>query len=311
MVLSINKHQLINLSTRQLNALLIILGTLILTSCSKPTADFIIKQDGDQVPLEVLFENTSKNAESYHWSFDNGNESELMSPTERYFLSGKYDVTLTATKGNKSNKKTKTVYLDAPDMCLVEMETSAGNMLIQLYEETPLHRDNFLKLAEEGYYEGLLFHRVIKGFMIQGGDPNSKNAPPGKSLGSGGPGYKIDAEFDKSLNHIKGALAAARQGGPINPEKRSSGSQFYIVQGKPMKMDQIESVAYRKGLDYDAETIEIFKSEGGTPFLDMEYTVFGRVIKGLEVIDRIAEVSTDGKDRPVHDIKIKSVKVIK
>lgn len=291
--------------------LILCFGFLFMISCSKPTADFIIKHDGDQVPVEILFENTSKNADKYHWDFDNGNESVVMSPREKYLLSGKYDVSLTAIKDGKSNTTTKTVFLNAPQICLVNMETSAGNMLIQLYEETPKHRDNFLKLAEEGYYEGLLFHRVIKGFMIQGGDPQSKNAPPGKSLGSGGPGYKIDAEFNKSLNHVKGALAAARQGGPVNPEKRSSGSQFYIVQGKPMKMDQIESVAYRKGLDYNEKTIEVFKEQGGTPFLDMEYTVFGKVIDGLEVIDRIAGMATDGKDRPVHDIKIISVKVIK
>jgi len=304
---------LFNSSMRPINhnACLFICCFFTLASCSKPTADFIVKNGEGQVPLEVLFENTSKNAETFHWDFDNGNESEIMSPREKYLLSGKYDVTLTAQKDGKSNRITKTIYLDAPDMCLVEMETSAGTMLIHLYEETPNHRDNFLKLAEEDYYEGLLFHRVIKGFMIQGGDPNSKNALEGQSLGTGGPGYKIDAEFNKSLHHVKGALAAARQGGPVNPEKRSSGSQFYIVQGKPMKMDQIESVAYRKGLDYDAETIKIFKTQGGTPFLDQEYTVFGRVVKGLEVIDNIAGVATDGRDRPLKDVKIISVKVIK
>ena len=190
----------------------------------------------------------------------------------------------------------------------VIIETEYGTMEAVLYNETPLHRDNFIKLAKEGFYNDLLFHRVIEGFMIQGGDPNSKDASAGQPLGSGGPGYRVDAEIGQP--HYKGTLAAARTGAG-NPEKKSSGSQFYIVQGKPMKMDQIESVAYRKGLDYDAETIKIFKTQGGTPFLDQEYTVFGRVVKGLEVIDNIAGVATDGRDRPLKDVKIISVKVIK
>ena len=308
------KDFLIPQITLKRNSLLfgLMISTLILFSaCSKPVADFVVIKQDDKVPTEIIFENTSKNAESYRWDFDNGNESTLMSPRERYLLSGKYDVSLTAMKGGKSDKTTKSVYLNAPDICLVEMVTTAGTMLIHLYEETPKHRDNFLKLAEEGYYEGLLFHRVIKGFMIQGGDPNSKNAPAGKPLGTGGPGYKIDAEFNKSLHHTKGALAAARQGGPINPEKKSSGSQFYIVQGKPLKLEEIESVAYRKGIDYDKETIESFQTVGGTPFLDQEYTVFGQVIDGLEIIDRIADSKTDGNDRPLTDVKIISLNIIK
>ena len=177
-------------------------------------------------------------------------------------------------------------------------------MIIKLYDETPKHRDNFIKLAEQGYYDGLLFHRVIDGFMIQGGDPKSKDAPTGTPLGSGGPGYQVDAEFNKNLVHIKGALAAARTGGPSNPKKKSSGSQFYIVDGKKISEAQLKAIGQEKGIDYTDEQKRIFAEQGGTPFLDMEYTVFGQVIQGFEVIDEIAKAQKDRRDRPNQDVKM-------
>jgi peptidyl-prolyl cis-trans isomerase B (cyclophilin B) len=182
----------------------------------------------------------------------------------------------------------------------VVIETEYGNMKIRLFNETPQHRDNFVKLVKENYYDDLLFHRVISGFMIQGGDPDSKNAAPETRLGMGGPGYQIPAEIGKP--HIKGALAAARNN---NPQKMSSGSQFYLVQGQPQNDAGLANLAQQKGINYTAEQIKQYKEIGGTPQLDNEYTVFGEVVEGLEVIDKIAAVQTGPGDRPVKDVKMK------
>ncbi len=250
---------------------------------------------------------------------------------------------------------------------ILKMETSMGDITIKLYDETPQHKENFLKLVNEGYFNGMLFHRVIKDFMIQAGDPDSKTAKKGQSLGSGGPGYTIEAEFNTNLIHKKGALSAARTGDQMNPEKRSSGSQFYIVQGKTYtdeelsimeeqsKMNQLmpfireyiqnpenaliskqiqekQNARDREGLDslilvvteivskehpdvkvlkYSDEQRELYKTVGGTPHLDGGYTVFGEVLEGLEIVDKIAVVKTAAGDRPLEDVKIISVTVVK
>ncbi len=242
----------------------------------------------------------------------------------------------------------------------VKIETELGDILIKLYEKTPQHRDNFLKLAKEGLYDDLLFHRVIKGFMIQGGDPDSKDAEPGKRLGGGDLGYTIPAEFDSTLFHKKGALAAARQGDQQNPEKRSSGSQFYIIQGRTFTTEQLNEMENKMNVQraqsvlrnhfkkhqeeinklrsegkqddfqirmaeireaVDAEVSQLpplkiseekkqaYSTIGGYPSLDGNYTVFGEVIEGLDVIDKIAAVETDDFDRPKVDLKMK-VKVL-
>jgi peptidyl-prolyl cis-trans isomerase B (cyclophilin B) len=172
-------------------------------------------------------------------------------------------------------------------------------MIAEIFDSTPLHQDNFVKLVEQSYYDSLLFHRVIQGFMIQGGDPDSRNAPPSKTLGSGGPNYTVKAEFLDSLAHVKGALAAARTN---NPQKRSSGSQFYIVQGKPVTEQMLNQQEGKSGFRYPSHVREMYLENGGTPFLDQGYTVFGRVIEGLEVIDRIAAQPTTTADRPAEDI---------
>jgi peptidyl-prolyl cis-trans isomerase B (cyclophilin B) len=236
---------------------------------------------------------------------------------------------------------------------VVTIKTKFGDMVAILYDETPKHKANFIKLAKEHYYDGLLFHRVIEGFMIQGGDPESKNAKPGQRLGNGGPGYTIDAEFNPKFFHEKGALSAARLGDQMNPTKASSGSQFYIVQGKKlnaaeMKIDQqkfstglqqffqkpenkpyYDSIAkiYQSGdpkayesyiislkpivesqlgisveKQIDPKMVEAYSTVGGTPNLDGQYTVFGKVIKGLDVIDKIAALPKDPTDRPAEDV---------
>jgi len=240
---------------------------------------------------------------------------------------------------------------------LVTIRTDLGEMKAILYDETPKHKENFVKLAKEGFFDSLLFHRVIQGFMIQGGDPNSKNAGPQDRLGNGGPGYTVPAEINSNFFHQKGALSAARQGDQVNPEKASSGSQFYIVQGSIVPSTQLQgpnptdiqkavsklvqqmpdnelnqqyTEAYQMGgneavdekiretidqlaevtgieigqMDLPEEMIEAYTTVGGTPFLDNEYTVFGQVISGLDVIDSIAAVATQPGDRPIEDVKM-------
>ena len=285
--------------------------SLLAIGCSSPKAGFSFNQDDKVAPANVQFENKSTKAESYFWDFGDGNTSTQEMPEHRYVLSGKYQVTLKAIKGDKESIEQKEIIFSAPEACLIEMVTSEGTMTIKLYDDTPKHRDNFIKLAEEGFYEGLLFHRVIEGFMVQGGDPNSKNAAAGKSLGSGGPGYKIDAEMKANNVHVKGALAAARQGDAVNPKKKSSGSQFYIVHGKPVSETQLEQLAVQNSIKYTEEQKKAYLEVGGTPFLDMGYTVFGIVTKGLHVVAKIGAVQTARSDRPLEDVVIKSVRVIK
>jgi len=191
---------------------------------------------------------------------------------------------------------------NAPSQVKFVIHTEYGDMKGVLYNETPLHRDNFVKLAKSGFFNGLLFHRVIQGFMIQGGDPDSKNAKPGQQLGAGTPGYTVPAEFNPAFIHKKGALSAARQADQVNPKKASSGSQFYIVQGKKQN-------AATLGANYTEEQKKIYSTVGGTPFLDGNYTVFGEITEGLDVIDKIAAVQKDQSDRPLKDIKM-TIKIL-
>lgn len=195
----------------------------------------------------------------------------------------------------------------------VLLQTNYGDIVVRLSDSTPLHRDNFLKLVKTHYYDSVLFHRVIKNFMLQSGDPNSKHAQAGEPLGMGGPGYRVPAEFRTSLFHKKGAIAAARDN---NPEKASSGSQFYIVQGNiftDASLDDVET--YRlNGRKIPSEQREVYKTIGGTPHLDQGYTVFGEVVKGLDVVDKIASVPTStgqDRDRPLEDVRIIKAKLIK
>lgn len=232
-----------------------------------------------------------------------------------------------------------------------------GDITVRLYDETPIHRDNFLKLAKEGYYDGTLFHRVIKGFMIQGGDPDSKNAPAGKMLGVGGPDYTLQAEIKDNLFHKRGALAAARQGDEVNPERRSSGSQFYIVWGqvynegqlrqfsKQLRMQKVQDIFNALASEHKAEImqmrrdrnraalqelqdklvaeaeskvgkeglteeqLQLYSTLGGTPHLDGQYTVFGEVEEGLDIVEMIQGTATGRADRPLDDIEMRMVVV--
>lgn len=242
----------------------------------------------------------------------------------------------------------------------VLLQTNLGDITLRLYDETPQHRDNFLRLVREGYYNGTLFHRVIRDFMIQGGDPDSVNAPAGKRLGTGGPDYTLEAEIHPALFHKRGALAAARQGDEVNPERRSSGSQFYIVwgqtyndgqlrqMGKQLEMQRLQSIFQTLAADHRAEILQLrrdrnrtglqelqdrltaeaetkaktlgpvlteaqmeaYSSVGGTPHLDGQYTVFGEVVEGLDIVDRIQQVETLSGDRPKADVVVVKAAVL-
>lgn len=207
---------------------------------------------------------------------------------------------------------------------VVKIETTQGTIVVKLYNETPLHRDNFLKLVKEKFYNGVLFHRVIADFMIQGGDPDSKTAKPDALLGEGDVGYTIPAEFrTPAIYHKKGALAAARTGDDENPTKASSGCQFYIVEGKTFTDSQLDDMQTSKIARYgssstndstykfSAKARADYKTIGGTPHLDGNYTVFGEVIKGLDVVEKISKVKTNKQDRPVEDVKVLKMKRIK
>lgn len=183
----------------------------------------------------------------------------------------------------------------------VNIDTKYGRIVIQLYDETPLHKNNFIKLVKSGYYDSCLFHRVINGFMIQGGDPNSKNSDKGEMLGMGGPGYTIPAEIIKGLYHKKGAIAAARKGDAVNPLKESSGSQFYIVQGQVYTIEQMNAFI-SMGKVLTEQQIKDYTTIGGTPHLDGDYTVFGIVTEGFDVIEKIAALPVDAYNRPLQDV---------
>ena len=260
--------------------------------------------------------------------------------------------TASAAKKTKADNK----------MTKVKLETTLGDIVVELYNETPQHRDNFIKLVKEGYYDGVLFHRVIKDFMIQTGDGNSKNAGPETTLGDGDPGYTIEAEFVyPQYFHKRGALAAARTGDQVNPERRSSGSQFYIVTGKIYSSDELNMMAKRMAdmkkqdifrrlvtennakiqqlqqsqdtaglqalqneliqqteaeaanvaVKFTDEQIDAYTSVGGTPHLDGQYTVFGEVVSGMDVVDKIQNTTTGRMDRPTVDIKIVKATIVK
>lgn len=185
--------------------------------------------------------------------------------------------------------------------------TEYGTMKVMLYNETPTHRDNFIKLVKKGFYNDLLFHRVIESFMVQGGDPDSKDAGGDKLLGQGGPGYELDAEI--KMPHVKGALAAARLSDEVNPERKSNGSQFFMVHGRKYTDEELDRIEQMNGVQFKPEERAFYKETGGAPFLDGQYTVFGQVVEGIAVLDKIASVPTGLADRPMRNIKMK-IKVL-
>lgn len=196
-------------------------------------------------------------------------------------------------------------------MTKVLFKTTFGDITVALYDDTPQHKANFIKLVNDKFYDGVLFHRIIKGFMIQGGDPNSKTAKAGQRLGDGDVGYTIPAEFVAGHYHKRGALAAAREPDQVNPQKASSGCQFYIVDGTVYDNDKMTLIAKRTGKTFSPEQVQAYTTVGGAPWLDGDYTVFGEVIKGMDVVDKIAGQQKDGNDRPLEDIKIISATILR
>lgn len=290
--------------TRSMGILLFIFCAVTGLPAQKLMAKFNVQINHKEAPATVTLMNESTGAETYAWDFGDGTTGGDTSKTHRYTHAGKYEITLTATKGKKTSTMTQTIVIDPPAKCLIEITTDYGVMMAELNDATPQHRDNFLKLVEEGFYNGLLFHRVIDGFMIQGGDPGSRNAESGVGLGAGGPGYQVPAEFVDSLFHVKGAIAAARTGDNVNPERKSSGSQFYIVEGGPIDETTLNMLEKRKGFTYTPEQRAAYLEHGGTPFLDRDYTVFGKIISGFDVLEAISKVAKDNRDRPKEDVKM-------
>ena len=286
---------------RHLIALLFLAAAL--SHCAAPKASFTAARPTVVAADTISFRNNSEKAVAYEWNFGDGTKSTATAPTHRYFKSGNYVVSLKAIdEKGRFKVYTQNVTVTPPKECLIRIETPQGNMLARLSDKTPQHQDNFVKLVEQNYYDDLLFHRVINGFMIQGGDPNSRGADPAARLGTGGPGYTVPAEFDPNLAHVKGAIAAARTN---NPAKASSGSQFYIAQGKPVTEAELNKQEAVTGVTYPSDVRATYLDEGGVPFLDQNYTVFGQVIEGLDVIDKIAAVQTAPGDRPTQDVWMK------
>jgi cyclophilin family peptidyl-prolyl cis-trans isomerase len=201
----------------------------------------------------------------------------------------------------------KKTSVSEPHQVRVMLTTDYGSMVLRLYDKTPLHRDNFVKLARQHFFDSLLFHRVIRDFMIQGGDPESKYAKQGSRLGEGALKYTIPAEFDTAFFHKKGALAAAREADAENPKKSSSSTQFYIVQGKTFADAEMDRMEEKLHIKIPENHRAIYRTIGGIPFLDMNYTVFGEVISGFDVIDKIAAAPKDNNDRPLQNIRMKIV----
>lgn len=265
-------------------------------------AVFTTSQPDDIAPAIVNFKNAIEGADSVHWGFGDGTSSHTPNPSHRYGSSGNYLVQQTVYSGSRERTYTKKIQIKPPIHCLVEITTPYGTMVVRLSEGTPKHRRNFIRLVEKGFYDSLLFHRVIAGFMIQGGDPESRNAERGAILGRGGPGYVIPAEISDTLVHLRGALAAARKGDQVNPQRNSSGSQFYIVVGRDYNSPGFKRALENSVVEYSSHQLEQYKKRGGTPFLDGKYTVFGYMVSGYDVLDEISQVATDGHARPVKDV---------
>jgi peptidyl-prolyl cis-trans isomerase B (cyclophilin B) len=281
---------------------------LLAAGCTpEPVASFEAAVPAQPAPVDVQFTNTSQHADRYEWDFGDGQTSTEENPLHQYQEFGQMLVQLKAYQGEKVHVDSAFIEIPEPPRRRALIETAFGNMTVELSNRTPQHRDNFIKLVEQQYYDDLLFHRVINAFMIQGGDPDSKNAPANQMLGQGGPGYTVPAEFAAGLIHAKGALAAARLGDQANPQRASSGSQFYLVQGQPVTEQLLQQMESRGNFQYTpAEKSQYLQAGFGTPFLDRQYTVFGYVVEGLDVIDKIAAVPTNPQgNRPLEDVRMK------
>jgi peptidyl-prolyl cis-trans isomerase B (cyclophilin B) len=282
------------------------------TSCRSPRAYFAKPASSYEVGEKVFIENMSDNASQFIWSID---DESFHGKKDLHFnhtfeKSGIYKLHLQSIEKGKKANYYENIEVKASNACRILMKTNLGNMVLELSDLTPLHRDNFIKLTENGYYDNILFHRVIEGFMAQTGDPNSRIQDakvPSLILTD----YLIPKEFKDTLVHVKGTLAAARIGEAFNPDKASSATQFYLVQGRKIGDLQLDEYEFQKGIKYTPYARHTYKMYGGTPQLDMEYTVFGKIISGLDVLDNICSQSVDNQDKPIEDIKILKMIVLK
>lgn len=278
----------------------LLFSCLFFWQCAKPIAAFVQKADTNLVvPAKVYFENTSENVSSYSWEIDGKPHSSDKHLEHTFYDSGKHTVVLLAKEGNKTTRKESQIYVEAPSYCTVLIKTSLGDLVVELDEKTPGHLKNFSELVESGFYNGIFFHRIIDDFMVQGGGNENRNS--GKRLADP---PTVPHEINNELLHYKGALAAARMPDDMNPEKASNGSQFYIVDGRSLDADKMEKIQAEKIFDYSAEQIEKYIALGGAPQLDGEYTVFGFLISGFDVLDEMATTDTDKYDKPLEDIII-------
>ncbi len=277
-----------------------LLIALLCGSCSRPVARFTQPVDVTAASI-IKLKNESSSSTQFKWYLDEDFFSDEAEPEYIFTSSGRFILKLEASDGKKTDVYNQEVIVKAPKRCYVLVKTNLGDMIFALSEKTPRHMRNFLKQVNDEFYSGISFHRVISGFMIQAGDETQKKR-------SRFP--EVVNEINSELPHYRGALAAARMPDNINPDKKSSGSQFYIVQGKSLSEEELLNYASENLWDYTQEQTLNYIEKGGAPQLDGNYTVFGYLVKGEEVLDAIASVKTDGLDKPLSDVIILEVKEI-
>lgn len=281
-----------------------ILLFLLATACSKPVANFLV-EGNNLLPSQVSLINKSSNADSYIWKVN----GEIIGNEEHaefcFFESGLQEIELTAVKGSKTNLYSQKFYTEATSACLVLMRTNYGDLILSLSENTPQHLNNFVELVNQNFYTDVPFHRVIDGFMIQGGDQKLRKTPF-----KGGLINEVPHEIGTDMYHVRGALSAARMPDNVNPEKKSSGSQFYIVDGTAVDIERLKDIESSQLLNYTDDQIDNYLKNGGAPQLDGEYTVFGHLVEGYDVLDAISKVETDERDKPLKDVIIIEAKML-
>lgn len=273
--------------------------------CAKPVAIFDIDRHQDVIPAQLTFSNKSKASESYTWKVNGEVVGSSESLEHSFYDSGKHQVVLLAQSGNKVDSVSKELILRPSGNCMVLMRTSEGDLVMELSELTPIHLNNFVNLVESGYYKGLQFHRVINNFMIQGGD--NKTRKSGRKFEEPA---DIDNEILTSLHHVRGALAAARNPTEMNPDRKSSGSQFYIVDGAEMDEKKLKRIRAEKLFEYSEDQIQSYYDLGGAPQLDGEYTVFGKLVRGFDTLEKIASTKTDKFDKPLNPVTILEARML-
>lgn len=279
---------------------------ILFIQCSVPKAAFDLEGDDVRTAPEYLyFNNQSINAKAFRWLINDQIVSQEQDLRYYFTESGNYKISLHAIEGDKVSTADHYIGVRAPKECMILISTDKGDMVFELYEQTPIHRRNMLNLIKMGYYEGIAFHRVIEGFIVQAGDNATRTDGKIFSLPE-----TIPNEINTNLLHFKGVLAAARMPDNINPDKASSATQFYIVDGRDVTKEELKFLGDGRSTPYRQSQVEAYLDNGGSPQLDHEYTVFGRMVEGQAVLDSIANVETNDRDRPIDEVRILSIKEI-